>query len=113
MFKISNEQITEFDRFVREGFRRQLAAFLRVELPEETTALDDAALAAFILESEHKALLYGVETELGIARWACIRLTVDPDFDSYSEFKDYIDTPGMHPEGMLEQLIEQYNALSP
>jgi len=112
MFKISKGQMTEVDRLVRDGFHRRLAAFLRVELPEETTVLDDVALAAFILESEQRALLHGIETELGIARWACFRLAAEPDFDRHAEFKEYMNVPGMNPERKLELLIEQYNALA-
>jgi len=86
-----------------------VAAYLCRTLPEETAAYDDQALVTYVEASEHRAARHGIETEYGIAQWTCVTLLLGFYFDDDPLMHEYLETPGLDPEGKLEAFVDGFN----
>lgn len=109
MLTIRREQVDALDRVARERFLHRLAAYLRQRLPEETVAYDDKALLAYVEASERRAARRRIETEYGIAQWACVALILGFYFDDHPSVDEYFSAPSIDPEDKLEVLVDGLN----
>jgi hypothetical protein len=100
-----------FDKSAKAEFHRRLARFLRAEVPEATAAFEDAGLLQRIAESERRASTYGIESDAGIAQFACLTFVAGPAFDEIPEVREYLQEQGMDPEKKLEELVDYLAAL--
>jgi hypothetical protein len=80
--------------------------FLREEMPEETASLDDDGLLNFIVDAEACAAKHGIESDRGIAQYACLAMAVGPAFADIPLMAAFLKVPGTEPEQQLETLIE-------
>lgn len=103
MQKIRPDQMAQFDQFAKDDFHRRLAEYLRTELPDETSEMDDVALRQHIQESEQRANQYGVRSESAVAQWTCLTFAAGLHFDEIPEVNDYLTSPD--PEVTQEQKV--------
>lgn len=108
--KIRAEQLEELEERAREDFHRRLALYLRDELPEETAALDDAALRELIAESEQRAAVYQITSEAGVAQFVCMTFIAGPTFDDLPLVRQYLSEPGADAELRLAELMDDLAA---
>lgn len=106
MLKLRKQQIETFDKVAQVDLHHRLLKFLRTELPEETASLEDDALLKRIKDSEHRASVYGIVSEAGIAQFTCLTFTGGPSFDEIPEVRAYLQEPGLEPEEKLEELVD-------
>jgi hypothetical protein len=109
MFQIHQEQFEAFNQIARANFHRHLAAYLREVMPAETAAYSDDALLEYIVTSDRRASAHGIETESGIAQWACLALIIGIDFDDDPMVHEYFKIPGRNSEEKLEILVNSLN----
>jgi hypothetical protein len=109
MFRITKENLKAFDRVARADFHRRLSTYLREEMPEESAAYTDNTLLEFIVASERRAAVHGIETESGIAQWTVLALVRGLNFDSDPMVSEYFKAPALGPEEKLELLVDSLN----
>lgn len=103
--QMSLEDLKQIDLSPRVDFHYRLIQFLRQELPEETSRMDDPVLLERIRESERRGARYGVESEAGISQWVCLTFLAGPDFDDMPEVKSYLMEPQLSPDEKMEELV--------
>ena len=106
MVQISNEQLKVFQQATRADFQLRLATFMRTELPDETEHMSDAELLEFVETAQATSERHGVESEAGIAQYACMSLELGPHFGDEPEIADFLQAPGSEPEDQLDDLLE-------
>jgi hypothetical protein len=106
MFIIHREQLKAFDTVAERDFHLRLMHFLREELPEQAVVLDEDQLLKHIKEAEQCAAKHGIESDLGIAQYACLALVAGPSFADTPLIAAFLKTPGTDPEEQLNELIE-------
>lgn len=111
MLKISTQQLSILDEASASIFRRRLVTFLRTEIPEATSSMNDTALAEHIIESEQRAAKYNIKSEAGIAQFVCLTFAVGSNFDEFPEVQDYLQYPDLDTEEKLDELVNYLNAL--
>ena len=109
--KIRKEQMDTLDKAAQVDFHHRLITFLRDELPEETVELSDGALLEQIVQSEERALTFGIETELGITQFVILTLTLGPNFDDDPAIRACLKESGSSPDERLNSLVEEFLAL--
>ena len=111
MLKISSEQLEKLNETTTLAFHRRLMKFLREELCEVTSSMDDNALRKRIIEGERRALKYDIESEAGIAQFVCLTFVGDPKFDELPEVQNYLQKSDLSSEEKLDELINYLDAL--
>ncbi|QRK12328.1 hypothetical protein JQX13_21255 [Archangium violaceum] len=106
MFIIRREQLNAFDAVAERDFHLRLMHFLREELPEQTAELDEEQLLKYIKEATQCAGRHGIESDLGIAQYACLALATVPTLADTPRIAAFLRTPGTDPEEQLDALIE-------
>ncbi|SIR47114.1 MULTISPECIES: DUF4123 domain-containing protein [Acidiphilium] len=72
--RISKTQLASIAAAMTDRSRRTIATFLRDAAPTETAYMDNAALDAFIADSEISGRELGLTTERGLSRWSYLML---------------------------------------
>jgi hypothetical protein len=110
--KIHADQMAALEKAARDSFHQRLKGFLREELPEQTAGMDDASLMVRIADSEHRAAMYGVTSQSGIAQWTCLTFLGGPQFHELPDVHDYLldEHTDLTPEEKLEVLIDELGA---
>lgn len=111
MLKIRIEQMEALNQAASSAFYQRLIRFLRKEIPEATSSMDETALIKHIIESEQRAAQYNIVSEAGIAQFVCLTFAAGPEFDAIPEVRDYLEQPGLNAEEKLDELINYLNAL--
>lgn len=111
MLKFRSEQIDVLDEATTERFYRRLLTFLREEIPEATSSMDDEALTERIIESEKRAAQYDIESQAGIAQFVCLTFVAGPRFDEIPEIREYLRQSEPHGEEKLDELVNYLDAL--
>lgn len=78
------------DQAIRTRFHRELVALFRTRLPDETHGIDDAALLALVIDADHRAATYGIDTERGIAEFVGLTLIGGKSFDLRPRMHRYL-----------------------
>lgn len=106
---LSDDQIAEMNSRARERFRKNLCAFLRDEIPEETSLLDDRELLERISICEQRSEKYGITSDAGIAQFVCLSFLAGPTFDDIPEVQAMlvIQDDDMSVEERLEALVDE------
>ena len=109
MLEIQPEQMRALEQSTRLRFHNQLKEFLREELAEETASMSDQSLLDQIADSERRAKKYGIESQSGIAQFACLTFVAGADFDEIPEVRELLADPtsDLEPEERLELLVEE------
>ena len=110
MLKIRTEQMEVFNQTASSAFHRRLVRFLRKEIPEATSPMDDTTLMKYIVESEQRAAKYNIVSEAGIAQFICLTFAAGPEFDEIPEVHDYLEHPDLSAEEKLDELINYLRA---
>lgn len=107
--RLSNEQLAELNSRARDRFRTNLCVFLRNEIPEETSVMDDAALLERISVCERRSEKYGITSDAGIAQFVCLSFLAGPGFDEIPEVQALLVTQDddMSVEERLEALVDE------
>lgn len=105
MITIRKQQLNHFDAAAAEDFRWRLVKFIRVEIPDDAAGKSDEDLHGLVVESERRAAEYKVETERGIASFACLSLIFAQPADEVPEIKRGL-TESKQPEDFLELLMD-------
>lgn len=111
MFKMRSEQIDAFDKASASLFHRRLMSFLRLEMPEATTAMSDNDLLKYIVDKERRAEQYNITSDAGIAQFVCLSFAISEDFDELPEVKAYLQGDDLDPEEKLDELVNYLDAL--
>ena len=80
MFTIRLAQLAAIGEARVESFKDRLAAHLRQAFPDQTGALDDAALQDVAALAHERAREHGIVSERGVASWAELMLRYGRDF---------------------------------
>jgi hypothetical protein len=110
---LSRRHQEAFQEEARRDFHRRLLAYLRRELPDETAAMDDAALIQRIELCEEKASSHRIVSEAGITQFTCLSFMGGPDFDGSPEVREYLRDDGLDPEEKLNELVDYMRANPP
>lgn len=111
MLTIRSEQLNVLDQASTASFHHRLMLFLRKEIPEATSSMDDVALMEYLIESERRASRYDIESEAGVAQFVCLTFAAGLKFDELPEVQSYLQQPGLEPEEKLDELVNYLNAL--
>ncbi|RKH05108.1 hypothetical protein D7V97_24510 [Corallococcus sp. CA053C] len=106
MMTIRPEQFKAFDAAAERDLRMRLMMFLREEMPEHTATLDDDQLSAHIMKAAQCAERHGIESDLGVAQYACLSLATGPFLADNPLIAAVLKAPGTEPEEQLHALIE-------
>lgn len=104
--RISKQQIASLDKAAWGDFHTRLAAFLRGEMPDETADMSDAGLLKFVRDAQARSLAHGIESEAGVAQYACLSLEAGTDFADHPDIDEYLHEPGANPEERLAALVD-------
>jgi hypothetical protein len=105
MITIRKQQVEYLDAIAAEEFKWRLVEFIRVEMPDHAGAQSEDRLYGFVVESERRAAEYGIETEQGIALFACLSLMLGKAADEIPEIKSGL-IESDEPEDFLELLMD-------
>jgi hypothetical protein len=105
MITIRKQQMKHFDDGAAEDFRRRLVGFIRAEMPDDAAGKSDEDLHELVMESQRRGAEYKVETERGIASFACLSLLFAQPADEVPQIKRGL-TESRQPEDFLELLMD-------
>jgi len=109
--KINGRQMEVLTEIVREEFHRRLAAFARDELSGEIGSLTDDELADRVAQVHDQAIAYGIESEVAVARFFCIRVAVGLDSPMPEEIGRLMDTdPTVTADDKVAFLVEMLSS---
>lgn len=100
----SPAQMEAISEGMRRRSHRKVALYLRRNAEEHTAPLDDAALVAFVAESEVQAREWGVRSEAGLGRFAWLQLVTQSRFASMPDVRTAVSADGT-PDANLRKLM--------
>jgi|SRR6266550_8136165 hypothetical protein len=112
MLKLSRAQYRVLEADTKKRWRERLMAWLR-EQAEEARAMDDAALHALMERQHHRAAAYGIKSEIGLAEWCYLAMTVGEDFDRMAKVDAFLRDPANgNPDRRIDTLLRSFNKIT-
>ena len=86
MLTIRKDQMEAFGEEMLRQYKQRMSVHLRRHFPQQTEALDDAALARFIDEGIEQAARYEIQEETTVEKFLELLMRHGADFDTREEF---------------------------
>lgn len=109
MLRLRPSQVDDFNNAARNGFHMRLRIYLRENFPEQTESMDDSALERSVQTWQARVAAYGGTSELAIAQWACLSLSIGFQPDELDEFRNILRVTDRPIEDTLDKVITQLN----
>lgn len=106
MLVIRSDQIEALTAAASEDLNQRLIAFLREEMPVQTSDYDDRALLDLICEAKQKAKSFNILSDAGIAQFMCLTLAAGLEFWEEAAVTAYLNAPGDDTEERLNNFVE-------
>ena len=103
--RMSPEQMERIADAMAGGSRAAIAGYLRETAPDQTAAMDDAALLAFVARSEAAGRGWGLRTEAGFGRFAWLMLATGGALVRMGEVRDYVAAPDGRPDRRIKAVM--------
>ena len=114
MLTIRNEQMAEFEKHMLKEFRDRMALHLRSTYPDQTSAMSDEELAAFVEGGLGKAEGYDISEDDDIQRFLEHMVTRGPDFDqddAHPTVQEILSDPEVGGHGKMDEIDLYYGLL--
>lgn len=104
--RLSQQQMEGLKEAVVHSSRLRIARFLRRNVPDHFSGIDDEFLWATALASESSADGLGIETERGRARWAYVMMLSDGRAADIAEVRGFIRNGPAGPDAQVSALMK-------
>jgi hypothetical protein len=103
---IRQEQMAVLTDRANQLYRREVAAYLRRNLPIQTSSLDDQQLDERIAGWQSRAARYNVVTERAVAKWCYLALVTGDKFDEQPAIREYLSQSRPEPSMKMDNLMD-------
>lgn len=111
MLRISAEQMRKLDEMASANFETKLAEFLRSELPDQVSHVDEVQMAAICTHVVRAAAQFGIVEPVPIAQLACLAVATNGKLLVQPEIVEYLSDQGLPATQRVQLLVDELSAM--